>query len=303
MIARLARRAFAFRGRAARGAFGAARCFRSSRSSCLDRRFEAWSRPQGLLAAATRPSCWPRRSLATRRMHDRGRSAAWLLAAAVPVLGPLWLLVELGLRKGTPGENPYGADPLQDRRLPDCAHRGGARGPGGRPHRQRRHPASTRCAVLGDRRADHASRRCRRRCAAATGPVSIGGGHFSMGGQTASPGSLHLDMRTHEPASSEFSPQRQTIRVQAGVRWCDIQRFVDPHGLAVKIMQTYANFTVGGSLSVNVPRPLRRPGTADPLGARHQARAARAASVVEASRDRALRALLRRDRRLRRRSA
>ena len=29
------------------------------------------------------------------------------------------------------------------------------------------------------------------------------------------------------------------------------QRFIDPHGLSVKIMQTYANFTVGGSLSVN----------------------------------------------------
>ena len=27
------------------------------------------------------------------------------------------------------------------------------------------------------------------------GAVSVGGGHFSMGGQTASPGSLHLDMR------------------------------------------------------------------------------------------------------------
>ena len=50
----------------------------------------------------------------------------------------------------------------------------------------------------------------------------------------------------------EFAPLRKTIRVQAGIRWCDIQRFVDPHGLAVKIMQTYANFTVGGSLSVNV---------------------------------------------------
>ena len=40
--------------------------------------------------------------------------------------------------------------------------------------------------------------------------------------------------------------------MQAGIRWCDIQRFVDPHDLSVKIMQTYANFTVGGSLSVNV---------------------------------------------------
>jgi FAD/FMN-containing dehydrogenase len=83
-----------------------------------------------------------------------------------------------------------------------------------------------------------------------TGPVSIGGGRFSMGGQTASPGSLHFDMRAMNRIVA-FSPGDKTIRVQAGVRWCDIQRFVDPHGLAVKIMQTYANFTVGGALGVN----------------------------------------------------
>ena len=83
------------------------------------------------------------------------------------------------------------------------------------------------------------------------GPVSVGGGHFSMGGQTASPGSLHLDMREMNRVL-QFSPADKTIRVQAGIRWCDIQRFVDPHELSVKIMQTYANFTVGGSLSVNV---------------------------------------------------
>jgi FAD/FMN-containing dehydrogenase/SAM-dependent methyltransferase len=83
-----------------------------------------------------------------------------------------------------------------------------------------------------------------------SGPVSIGGGRFSMGGQTASEGSLHFDMRSMNRIVA-FSPTDKTIRVQAGVRWCDIQRFVDPHGLAVKIMQTYANFTVGGALSVN----------------------------------------------------
>jgi FAD/FMN-containing dehydrogenase/SAM-dependent methyltransferase len=83
------------------------------------------------------------------------------------------------------------------------------------------------------------------------GPISVGGGRFSMGGQTASAGSLHLDMRQFNRVV-EFSPLRKTIRVQPGIRWCDIQRFIDPHGLAVKIMQTYANFTVGGSLSVNV---------------------------------------------------
>ncbi|WP_035053118.1 FAD-binding protein [Andreprevotia chitinilytica] len=84
-----------------------------------------------------------------------------------------------------------------------------------------------------------------------TGPISVGGGHFSMGGQTASPGSLHLDMRKFNRVLS-FQPQEKLLRVQAGIRWCDIQKFVDPHGLSVKIMQTYANFTVGGSLSVNV---------------------------------------------------
>jgi FAD/FMN-containing dehydrogenase len=71
-----------------------------------------------------------------------------------------------------------------------------------------------------------------------------------MGGQTASPGSLHLDMRKFNQVV-EFSPLRRTIRVQSGIRWCDIQRFIDPHNLSVKIMQTYANFTVGGALSVN----------------------------------------------------
>ncbi|HEV8695429.1 MAG TPA: FAD-binding protein [Lysobacter sp.] len=85
----------------------------------------------------------------------------------------------------------------------------------------------------------------------AHGPISVGGGHFSMGGQTASPGSLHLDLRRLNRVLA-FHPQERTIRVQAGIRWCDIQRFIDPHDLSVQIMQTYANFTVGGSLSVNV---------------------------------------------------
>ena len=49
----------------------------------------------------------------------------------------------------------------------------------------------------------------------------------------------------------EFSAENKTIKVQAGIRWCDIQHYIDEHNLSVKIMQTYANFTVGGALSVN----------------------------------------------------
>jgi FAD/FMN-containing dehydrogenase/SAM-dependent methyltransferase len=82
------------------------------------------------------------------------------------------------------------------------------------------------------------------------GPISVGGGHFSMGGQTASPGSLHLDMRALSGVT-RFEPISGIVQVLAGTRWCDLQRFLDPHGRAVKIMQTYANFTIGGALSVN----------------------------------------------------
>lgn len=83
-----------------------------------------------------------------------------------------------------------------------------------------------------------------------TGPISIGGGRFSMGGQVAYKNSLHIDMRDFNRIL-EFDIANKTITVQSGITWRDIQDVIDKENLAVKIMQTYANFTVGGSLSVN----------------------------------------------------
>lgn len=60
------------------------------------------------------PYLWMMLSQAIKRLHDRNRTAAWLLAALIPVLGPLWLLFDLGLRRGTPGENSDGPDPLDN---------------------------------------------------------------------------------------------------------------------------------------------------------------------------------------------
>lgn len=82
------------------------------------------------------------------------------------------------------------------------------------------------------------------------GRVSIGGGRYSMGGQVAIAEGLHLDMRSMN-ALVWFKPEERCVRVQAGMRWRDLQDVVDPLGLAVKTMQSYANFTVGGSVSVN----------------------------------------------------
>jgi FAD/FMN-containing dehydrogenase len=83
-----------------------------------------------------------------------------------------------------------------------------------------------------------------------SGSISVGGGRFSMGGQTASPHTLHIDMRWMNKIL-EFSAEQKLIKVQSGIRWCDIQLHIDAFNLSVKIMQTYANFTVGGALSVN----------------------------------------------------
>jgi FAD/FMN-containing dehydrogenase len=82
------------------------------------------------------------------------------------------------------------------------------------------------------------------------GPISIGGARHSMGGQIATQGALFIDMRNFNHILA-FSPTDKTITVQAGTRWRKIQEHIDSANLAVKIMQSYANFTVGRSLSVN----------------------------------------------------
>jgi FAD/FMN-containing dehydrogenase len=83
------------------------------------------------------------------------------------------------------------------------------------------------------------------------GPISVGGGRYSMGGQTATTGALQIDMRRFNRVLA-FDSVNKVITVQAGIRWRDIQERIDSANLSVKIMQTYSNFTVGGSMSVNV---------------------------------------------------
>lgn len=80
--------------------------------------------------------------------------------------------------------------------------------------------------------------------------VAVGGGRYSMGGQVAVQGGLHLDMR-HMNSLVWIRTSDRAVRVQAGMRWRDLQDHLDPLGLAVKTMQSYSNFTIGGSVSVN----------------------------------------------------
>ena len=82
------------------------------------------------------------------------------------------------------------------------------------------------------------------------GRIGIGGGRYSMGGQVAIEGGLHIDMRMLDRLVW-LRRKDKAVRVQAGMRWRDLQDLLDPLDLAVHTMQSYANFTVGGSVSVN----------------------------------------------------
>jgi uncharacterized membrane protein YhaH (DUF805 family) len=88
---------------------------------------------------------WASTSIAARRLHDRGKSAWWLLlyqgvplvldllrlgmmrdpatsgaAAGLGFIGfciAMWVLVDLGFLRGKPGANRFGDDPLQPQQL------------------------------------------------------------------------------------------------------------------------------------------------------------------------------------------
>ena len=52
---------------------------------------------------------YPTYALYTKRWHDRNKSGWWSLIGFVPLIGGLWLLIELGFLGGDDGENDYGS--------------------------------------------------------------------------------------------------------------------------------------------------------------------------------------------------
>jgi len=71
-----------------------------------------------------------------------------------------------------------------------------------------------------------------------------------MGGHIAAENSLHIDMRSMNRLIW-LDSSAKVVRVQAGMSWRDLLDVIDSHGLSIKVMQSYSNFTVGGSISVN----------------------------------------------------
>lgn len=55
---------------------------------------------------------WVGIAAGAKRCHDRDRTGWFQLIALIPVIGIIWLLIELGFLKGSEGENRFGPDPL-----------------------------------------------------------------------------------------------------------------------------------------------------------------------------------------------
>ncbi len=91
------------------------------------------------------------------------------------------------------------------------------------------------------------------------GLLSISGARYSPDTQYAQPGALHLDLASLNRVV-RLEPIALRVTVQAGIRWFDLLRFLQPHALSVRVMPPFANFTVGGSISANQASPYLRCG-------------------------------------------
>jgi len=192
---------------------------------------------------------WTIFATSAKRLHDQGRSAYWLLAVLLPVLGPLFLLYCLGFKKGAYQNNYYG--PVPGSAADYLTNDDGREIPHLKTEERIIDDVTKLNPVLVSKiYRPQSVEEIRDIVKNTKGAISVGGGRFSMGGQTASPHSVHIDMRKMNNVL-HFSAADKLIKVQTGIRWCDIQQHADEHNLSVKTMQTYANFTVGGALSVN----------------------------------------------------
>ena len=82
------------------------------------------------------------------------------------------------------------------------------------------------------------------------GRLSVSSARYSPDTQFALAGALHIDMSRLNRVI-RFEPIDGILRVQAGIRWHELLRFIQPHGFAVKVMPQFANFSIGGSVASN----------------------------------------------------
>ena len=53
---------------------------------------------------------WSSLAVSAKRYHDRDKSAWWLAIMLIPIIGSLWMFIELGFLRGSYGPNSYGRE-------------------------------------------------------------------------------------------------------------------------------------------------------------------------------------------------
>jgi FAD/FMN-containing dehydrogenase len=82
------------------------------------------------------------------------------------------------------------------------------------------------------------------------GPISIIGKGYSEGGQTITETGTVIDLSKLNEIVA-FDKKLKTITIQAGATWKQVQEFIDQKDLSLEGIQSYNDFSVGGSIGVN----------------------------------------------------
>lgn len=80
--------------------------------------------------------------------------------------------------------------------------------------------------------------------------ISIIGAGKSQGGQVATPDAIMIDLKKLDKVV-RLDVENKQVTVQTGITWKKLQEILNVHDLAIKAMQSYADFSIGGSLSVS----------------------------------------------------
>jgi uncharacterized membrane protein YhaH (DUF805 family) len=82
-----------------------------AQAAAMEQAFSGMMLPLGIVVLLT---LWPSLAIYAKRWHDRNKSGWWSLIMFVPIIGGIWMLVELGFLRGTEGANRFGPDPIVD---------------------------------------------------------------------------------------------------------------------------------------------------------------------------------------------
>lgn len=79
--------------------------------------------------------------------------------------------------------------------------------------------------------------------------VSISGAKHSMGGHTIYPDGIALNMLPYR--QMQFDQHSNILTIGSGATWEDALHYLDGYGKSIAVMQSFSNFSIGGSISVN----------------------------------------------------